>query len=78
MEMVWVFTPRLFSSSSIFMAVVVLPEPEGPESSTMGLRARLSWIMSAALRTFSSYSASQASKKPLTSWSIWWLISWSW
>jgi len=33
------------------MAVVVLPEPEGPESSTMGLRSMLDRILSAASET---------------------------
>ena len=35
MEMVWVSMPLLSSTSSIFMAVVVLPEPEGPERRMM-------------------------------------------
>ena len=45
------FTPRRSSSSAIFMAVVVLPEPEGPDSSTMGLCSRLDRILSAASDT---------------------------
>lgn len=44
MDTVWALTPRRSSSRSTFMAVVVLPEPEGPDRSTMGLsfiRARI-------------------------------------
>ena len=37
MDTVWALTPRRSSSRSTFMAVVVLPEPEGPDRSTMGL-----------------------------------------
>ena len=48
MEMVWESTPRFSSSSSIFRAVVVLPDPEGPESRTMGLWGRLVKMASAA------------------------------
>ena len=35
MEMVWVWMPIFSSCSSIFNAVVVLPEPEGPDSRMM-------------------------------------------
>jgi len=31
MEMVWELMPRRFSSSSTFFAVVVLPDPDGPD-----------------------------------------------
>ena len=44
MDTVWALAPRRTSSRSTFMAVVVLPEPEGPDRSTMGLsfiRARI-------------------------------------
>ena len=51
METVWLFTPRRSSSCSSFMAVVVLPEPEGPERSTMGLTFIRSSTVSAAAST---------------------------
>ena len=47
--MVWLFTPRRSSSCSSFMAVVVLPEPEGPDSSTMGLSFIRSRMVSTAV-----------------------------
>ena len=47
--MLWLLMPRRLSSSRSFMAVVVLPLPEGPDSSTMGLRAMLAMIFSAVL-----------------------------
>jgi hypothetical protein len=47
-DTLWVRTPRRSSSSAIFMAVVVLPLPEGPESRTMGLRSMFCRIFSAA------------------------------
>ena len=37
--------PRLLSSSSIFLEVVVLPLPDGPEMRTTGLLALFSRIM---------------------------------
>ena len=43
--------PRFSIASAIFMEVVVLPDPEGPASSTIGLRARFSMILSAASST---------------------------
>ena len=39
------------SCSAIFMDVVVLPEPEGPDSRTMGLFSRLPRMSSAASAT---------------------------
>ena len=73
--MVWDRTPRRSSSSSIFKAVVVFPDPEGPESRTMGLRGRLARMASAAWLTFSAYWASHSSRNPFTSWSMRRLIS---
>jgi hypothetical protein len=40
--------PRFLSSSSSLSAVVVLPDPEGPESKTSGLTSSLLMIWSAA------------------------------
>ena len=51
MDTVWLRTPRRSSSCWIFMALVVLPEPDGPDSSTMGLSFRLERILSAARST---------------------------
>ena len=65
--MVWVWMPIRSSSSSIFNAVVVLPEPEGPESRMMWDSLRWSAIFRAADRTFSAKAASHASAKPLGS-----------
>ena len=36
MARLWLPTPSLHSASAIFMAVVVLPLPDGPDSSTIG------------------------------------------
>ncbi len=61
--MVWVWTPRRSSSASILRAVVVLPDPEGPESSTTGLRTIFSIIRPAAASTLSWKRASPSSMK---------------
>ena len=50
--MAWDRMPISSSRASIFLAVVVLPEPEGPESRTMRLRLRLSAMRRAALSIF--------------------------
>ena len=50
----WVVMPRLLSSSSIFLEVVVLPLPDGPEMRTTGLLDLFSRIMSAAWRILAS------------------------
>jgi len=55
MEMVWDSTPRFSSSSSILRAVVVLPEPDGPDSRTMGLVERFARMVSAAWLTLLAY-----------------------
>ena len=46
--MAWELMPICSSRASIFLAVVVLPEPEGPESRTIRERLRLSAILRAA------------------------------
>ena len=43
--------PMRSSSSASFIEVVVLPEPDGPDSRTMGLFLRFSAISCAALET---------------------------
>jgi len=73
--MVWESTPRFSSSSSIFRAVVVLPEPEGPESSTTGLLSRLLRMRSAARDTRWAYAWSHSSRNSVTSVLILRLIS---
>jgi hypothetical protein len=53
METAWVRTPRRPSSWLSFSAVVVLPDPDGPDSSTTGLFFMFSQIFSAAFATLS-------------------------
>ena len=48
METAWELMPICSSLASIFFAVVVLPEPEGPESRTIRDLDRLSAIFRAA------------------------------
>ena len=65
--MVWVWMPIFSSCSSIFNAVVVLPEPEGPDSRMMWDSFRWSAIFRAAVSTFLAKAASHSSAKPLGS-----------
>ena len=65
--MVWVSTPDSSRSFSIFMAVVVLPEPEGPESRMMWDLSRLPAMHLAASSSLRWNSASVPSTKALGS-----------
>jgi hypothetical protein len=67
MEMVQQCMPRFRSASSIFFAVVVFPEPEGPESRTIGLLLLFSAIRHAAPSICSAYRASHSIRKPFAS-----------
>ena len=64
MDMACVCTPRRSSSSSIFIAVVVLPLPDGPESSTIGLLCMFSIIMEAAFAMRLLYMSSHSAMNP--------------
>ena len=48
MARLWLPTPILRRASAIFMAVVVLPLPDGPDSSTIGHVCTLSAMARAA------------------------------
>ena len=72
--MVWVPTPRRCSSAVILWAVVVFPDPEGPERSTTGLSFIFLQIRSAACSTFFWYWWSHSSINPNLSARTAWLI----
>ena len=76
--MVWVCTPRRSSSCSSFRAVVVLPEPEGPERRTMGLSFIRSRMRSAAVSSRFWYTPSHSATNPAGSSFRRRLISSSW
>ena len=65
--MAWDSMPISSSLASIFLAVVVLPLPEGPERSTIRDLLRLSAIRRAAASIFLLYAASHSSTNPLGS-----------
>ncbi len=68
--------PRRFSSSSsIFRAVVVLPDPEGPESRTMGLWGEVGQNGVGGLADLLGVLGVAFLKNPFTSWSMRRLIS---
>ena len=67
MEKLWLRIPISASASEIFMAVVVLPLPLGPESSTMGQRSACLAMVLAVRCTFSAYCRSHSSRKALGS-----------
>ena len=62
METVWELIPRRSRACSSFMAVVVLPDPEGPESSTTGLASNRLAMASAAVSSRCWYAASHSAR----------------